>query len=1372
MKLFNSVSVSLLCALLGISTGASAQAPDLEKKADLPTTLLQNKSYAGEAASTDKLSTPVPGDSYTIEVKGKFSAGTGRGLDILANDATGLGYRVSMDAASLAWTNPTTSSTTLSSTDNTQLRTLRFAVADKKVNIYEDGYYIATRALESIPEALTSGDDINPEVIPSGDWGSSKPTPASKGWTFVKTDNTLGTVPSNARFEASPGSNTPVYSDGTKLNGNFFFIRWDSNNTKNCYYVYGVDLEANTTYTFSMDCAYWANSNASTVIVTLSDDPLVKTSLASHVFKTNGAKKLVPGEFTFTTTTAGKYYLAFSSAWALYAITNLKLVPQKAEPQILIGKDYEGEASMEVEYVTYDATGAFAPAEQSGSRTSLTFDNAGDVTKGFIFNTDITVSGATSLHLAGDNAPMNNTTVNLSGNDAWLYLDYVKPSKAISDYLQYVTIDGQPAVAEENCRITVWGNGSVIIPNGQANDAKALVAYDGDNFTGNSKEFEINTFHNELGEWDNKVRSFKLKKGYMATLANNANGTGYSRVFIADTEDLEVATLPEGMSADEGSFVSFIRVFRWNWVSKKGKANGYSERHLLNTTCDYNWNINGTSTDPDVEYSAIRQNLGWPSWTDIKNKQGVTHLLGQNEPDRPDQSNCTVDQVVEQWPEMLKTGYRLGSPAPSSVWTWNGNFFNTIDSLNYRVDFAVAHIYESTSADGLVSRIKTLSDKGKGRPVWITEWNNGANWTTESWPTASGEQRDADCNIIYDENGGTTTVNRPLSPENAEKQRAYMAAALPALDDCGLIERYFEYDWVQDCRKLVIGGKLTPAGKVYSDHKAALAYRKANAYDHVWKIAPPFPLLSVDKDYKNITVKWYDHNGETGKKYVLERKMDDETEFTAYKDFVLGTDYQAGETVTFTEAIPCTATVTYRIKAISYKDTESIYSREKAFTRDAEVAAPVLKGEALSTSIIKLSWEAVSGAKSYRLERATAADGEYTVIADNLTATEYTDEGLTADTKYYYRGYSINSSAEHPASAVLEVSTLQFVAPSAAMGLRISGGANSASLRWTFAYDAVYRILRATEANGTFTVVADKVEGTSYVDEGLTNGQTYYYKVQPWNEAGNGPESEVLSATPAAGKYLHLAFDEGEGTVAYDEWGCYDGVFKNAAAFTEGRNEGHAVQLTKSSKSYVELPEGALSRLSDFTIATWVNVSGGKGRIFDFGSGTKIFMIAAANSTGLRYKITCDAGSFDTTAPMTWATEGWDHVVITQKGEEMNFYQNGELVHTATNSSLIYPKDMGTTTQNWLGRSQWSSDAYAGHVYDDFRIYNVALDAEGVAALYADKEPVIDDGKTPSGIEEITRQTENDAIYTLSGVKVNKMHRGIYIVNGKKRVVK
>lgn len=1363
------VATAALCSVASVSY---AQAPALDKKDALPTTLLSATTYSAATADVTRLSAPVPGSEYTLEVKGRYVSGTGRGLDVLANDASGHGFRVSMDATTLNWTNPLSTSSTLSSTDNSMLRTLRFAVADGKVNVYEDGYYIATRPLETIEESVkrTYGDDINPDVVPAA-WSGSKPSPASKGWYLVNNNAEVGSWP-NARYENDNSKFAMKNPDGTAYNGSFFFIRWDSNGYKTYKYAYAVELEANTTYEFSMDAAFWDNNGATAITAEVfGNRTLSGAALGSHSFKTSntdGKRRFYADKFQFTTAEAGTYYIALSSGWSMYAIKNLQLhkVETTATPVILIGKDYEGDATLEVESATFDATGAYAPATLTGEPSTASYSDAGDVSRGFFFNTTATVSGKTNLHLTAEQTPFEGSTVNLQGDDAWLYFDYVKPSRVISDWLKSVKIGGAAAENGVNCRVAMWANGAVVIPNGPAYDSRALVAYKGENFTGDSKEFEINTYHNSLGDWDNSIRSFKLKKGYMATLANNANGTGYSRVFIAADEDLEVPVMPEGME----NFVSFVRVFRWNWTSKKGKANGYGEKDKLNITCNYDWNVGGKSDDPDVEYSPIRQNLGWPSWSDINSKPGVTHLLGCNEPDRPDQSNCTVDQVIEMWPEMLKSGLRLGSPAPSSVWVWNGDFFNLIEQLGYRCDFAVAHIYEENkNGASLTDRIKTLSEKGKGRPVWITEWNNGANWTNESWPTAKGPKCDANSNVIYNEDGSTTEVNRPLSKENAEKQRKFMEEALPALDKCDLLERYFEYDWVQDCRALVLGGELTPAGKVYGAHKAALSYHKMERPWEAWKICPPFPLMDIDKDYRNITVRWYDHNGETGKKYILERRVDGEESFSACREFLLGTDYEAGSTIRFTEAIPCSEKVEYRIKAVSYKDTESEYSRVKTFTRDAAIAAPALKGEAVSTKIVKLSWDKVEGAKGYRIERSEAKDGGFEVVADNLTATEWQDNGLKPNTAYFYRAYSLNTAAERPASEVVEVKTKAYAVPDAMQQVRISAGSGSASLRWAFAYDTFYRVLRSKSIDGTFEVIADNVDATSYVDTNLENGTTYYYKVQPWNEAGTGCETAVLSATPKAGNYMHLAFDENEGDMSYDAWGPNDGTFFNAAAFTEGRNGGYAVKLAKSSKSYVELGKGAVSRLKDFTIATWIKLPGGKGRVFDFGSGTGIFMIAAAGNSNLKYKITCAKGAFDFTVPMAWSATDWNHLVITQHGAEMKVYLNGELAGEGDNAKLIYPEDMGETTQNWLGRSQWAQDAYCDHVYDDFRIYDRAISDDDVKTLFADGELEFKD--TETGITSVeTPDTAAKGIYNLSGMKVQKPGNGIYIVDGKKKI--
>jgi serine protease AprX len=46
---------------------------------------------------------------------------------------------------------------------------------------------------------------------------------------------------------------------------------------------------------------------------------------------------------------------------------------------------------------------------------------------------------------------------------------------------------------------------------------------------------------------------------------------------------------------------------------------------------------------------------------------------------------------------------------------------------------------------------------------------------------------------------------------------------------------------------------------------------------------------------------------------------------------------------------------------------------------------------------------------------------------------------------------------------------------------------------------------------------------TSYFDAGLTNGQTYFYKVAAVNVAGTGPQSNELSATPRAPNFTVIA---------------------------------------------------------------------------------------------------------------------------------------------------------------------------------------------------------------------------------------------------------
>ena len=122
---------------------------------------------------------------------------------------------------------------------------------------------------------------------------------------------------------------------------------------------------------------------------------------------------------------------------------------------------------------------------------------------------------------------------------------------------------------------------------------------------------------------------------------------------------------------------------------------------------------------------------------------------------------------------------------------------------------------------------------------------------------------------------------------------------------------------------------------------------------------------------------------------------------------------------------------------IGLKDATSVTIDEVRIGRSfayvagfAGVDAPTgLSATADSSGQINLSWNAVTGASTYNVKRATNSGGPYTFLA-NVTATGYTDTGLANSGTYYYVVSALNwfdeSSSSTEASATL---TLTYHAP-------------------------------------------------------------------------------------------------------------------------------------------------------------------------------------------------------------------------------------------------------------------------------------------------------------------------------------------------------
>ena len=50
-------------------------------------------------------------------------------------------------------------------------------------------------------------------------------------------------------------------------------------------------------------------------------------------------------------------------------------------------------------------------------------------------------------------------------------------------------------------------------------------------------------------------------------------------------------------------------------------------------------------------------------------------------------------------------------------------------------------------------------------------------------------------------------------------------------------------------------------------------------------------------------------------------------------------------------------------------------------------------------------------------------------------------------------------------------------------------------------------------------------------------------------------------------------------------------------------------------------------------------------------------------------------------------------------------------------SVTLTPASFGSTSQNWIGRSQYSGDPFLDGAVDDFRLYSRALSASEISAL-------------------------------------------------------
>ena len=336
-----------------------------------------------------------------------------------------------------------------------------------------------------------------------------------------------------------------------------------------------------------------------------------------------------------------------------------------------------------------------------------------------------------------------------------------------------------------------------------------------------------------------------------------------------------------------------------------------------------------------------------------------------------------------------------------------------------------------------------------------------------------------------------------------------------------------------------------------------------NATLHCAKSAPAAPVVKIG------------NSASSGKPMLTWNAVEGATSYRIYRSTTKGSGYSLLGTTTATSYTNTGAkagtTYYYRVKACNDAGL-SPYSNVvsgKVKSVAPKPSAPVVKiGNSASSGKPMLTWNAVSGATSYKVYRATSQNGTYSLLG-TVTATSYTNTGAKAGTTYYYKVKAVNSAGESAFSNVVSGKVKSVTPKPSAPVVKIGHSASSGKpqLTWKAVSGAAsYKVYRATAKNGAYSVI-NTTKALTYTNVGAALGTTYYYKVEALNAAGKSMGFSAIVEGKVA-PVLAVGYSSVSGKPQLT-WKAIPGATEYQVYRSTQQNSGYSKINTTTSTSYV-----------------------------------------------------------------------------------------------------------------------------------------------------------------------------------------------------------
>ena len=310
------------------------------------------------------------------------------------------------------------------------------------------------------------------------------------------------------------------------------------------------------------------------------------------------------------------------------------------------------------------------------------------------------------------------------------------------------------------------------------------------------------------------------------------------------------------------------------------------------------------------------------------------------------------------------------------------------------------------------------------------------------------------------------------------------------------------------------------------------------------------------------------NSASSGKPTLTWNAVEGAASYRIYRSTAKGSGYSLLGTTTATSYTNTGAkagtTYYYRVKACNdagWSPYSNIVSGQ-AKSVTPKPSAPVVKiGHSASSGKPMLTWNAVSGATSYKVYRATSQNGTYSLLG-TVTATSYTNTGAKAGTTYWYKVKAVNSAGESAYSNVVSgratVTTLT---------LGHSSTSGKPQLTWKAVSGAAsYKVYRATAKNGAYSVI-NTTKALTYTNTGAALGTTYYYKVEALNASGKSMGFSAVVEGKVA-PVLAVGYSSVSGKPQLT-WKAVPGATEYQVYRSTQQNSGYSKINTTTSTSYV-----------------------------------------------------------------------------------------------------------------------------------------------------------------------------------------------------------